>query len=64
MKLKGAQIAIDMYSCKDEILSDCKKVEEILQKQLMTIKLVLILFTIMLTKMENTLSVFHANVVI
>ena len=32
MKLKGAQIAIDMYSCKDEILSDCKKVEAILQK--------------------------------
>ena len=32
MKFKGAQIAIDMYSCKDEILSDCKKVEVILQK--------------------------------
>ena len=32
MKFKGTQIVIDMYSCKYEIVSDCKKVEAILQK--------------------------------
>ncbi|MDD4084031.1 MAG: S-adenosylmethionine decarboxylase-like protein [Acholeplasmataceae bacterium] len=32
MDFKGKQIAIDMYNCLEEIISDNKKVEELLQK--------------------------------